>query len=448
MTRALQGEATSVDDMAIPFPEKRIELAINASPILDEQGDLQYAIAAFEDITGRKQMELELRNHTDQLEEVLAERTQELASFLDLTMLIRDDYNLDEVLQSTLDRIIDFGKCQAVCLLLIAEDQAHLRMSASRGLSDIQHDQLQELPVDPDLSSWLADRSKPNVSLDMSRISNPFESFLLEGFQYFLGVQLETRGQTLGLISYYREENQAFSLDDISMLTALSEQLRIVIENNRLRNEIEEIAVVSERQRLARDMHDSINQSLYSLSLFALAGREAAEDGDTERLANSLERIDDIALDARKDMRLLLYQLQTPYLTENNLAEALQQRFDSVERRLDIEVDFQVDGHFNLPRNVTEGLFWTTIEALNNSLQHANTSKMTVCLELEVSILTLKIKDYGRGFDPESDSSGMGLKNMRERVEQLGGNLTISSTTDTGTTVEIVVHVTDASGKG
>ena len=393
-------------------------------------------------------MERELRIHNVRLEEVVAERTQELTSFLDLTMLISDNRTLNEVLDGALDRIIDYGKCQAVCIHLITDNQAHLALFAVRGFSQAQQDQLQELPLDPDLSVWFADRSKPDISLDLSTASSPFASLWLEDFQYFLGVQLVTRGQTLGLLSYYREENQAFSLDDISLLTALADQLRIIIENHRLRDQIEEIAVISERQRLAREIHDSVNQSLYSLRLFAISGREAAEDGDTERLASSLERIDEIALDARTEMRLLLHQLQPSVLEENNLTEALQQRFDSVERRLGIEVDYQVEGHLDLPDKTVEGLYWVILEILNNSLQHSRASRITVRLEMVAPTVTMKIIDDGQGFDPELLSGGMGLRNIKERLDEMGGNLKLSSTPGEGTTIEFTVNVPENSGTG
>jgi hypothetical protein len=446
--RALQGEKVTVDDMVIPDLERPIQLEVSASPILDGQNKLQYAIVAFQDITTRKQMEHELRHHSEQLEEVVVERTQELTSFLDLTMLIGDDRTLIEVLDSALDRIIDLGKCHAVCLHLIEKDESQLKILTSRGLSETQHNKLRILPLEPGLSDWFSNDYKPELILDLSTAPSHYTYLRIDDYSYYLGIQLETRNQVFGLLSYYREEKQPFSLDDISLLTALAEQIRIVIENHRLRDEIEEIAVISERQRLARDMHESINQSLYSLSLFALAGQEATEDGDTERLANSLERIEAIALDARREMRLLLHQLQPPILTEKSLAEALHQRIASVERRLGIEVDYQVDGHIDLPQRVAEGLYWAAIEAMNNSLQHADTCQMTVHLKMAAQTLTLKITDDGRGFDREQVSTGLGMKNIQERVEKLDGNLTISSAPDAGTTVEIVVHVTDVSDKG
>ena len=446
--RALQGEFASVDDMEIQGLEERVQLEVWASPIFDEEKHLQYAIAAFQDITRRKQMELELRNHRDQLEEVVVERTEELASFLDLTMLISDNYNLDEVLQGALDRIIDFGLCQAVCVHLVAEDQAHLKMFTSHGLSKIQHDQLQRLPLDGDLSEWFTDRQKQVLTLDLSSVTTSITPLRLEGYNYLLGVPMDTRSQILGLISYYRAEDQPYSLDDISMLTALAEQLRIIIENHRLRDEIEEIAIVSERQRLARDMHDSINQSLYSLGLFTLAGREAAEDGDTERLIKSLKRIEEISLDARREMRLLLHQLRPPILTGLGLAEALQYRFDTVERSLGTRVDYQVDGHLDLPDKTAEGLYWVTLEILNNSLKHSKANQVTVRMEMVAPTINMKVSDNGIGFNPELASGGMGLKNIEERIDEMDGCLKISSAPGEGTTIEFAVSVPEMSDTG
>jgi signal transduction histidine kinase len=362
--------------------------------------------------------------------------------------MISDNYNLDEVLQGALDRIIDFGLCQAVCVHLVAEDQAHLKMFTSHGLSKIQHDQLQRLPLDGDLSEWFTDRQKQVLTLDLSSVTTSITPLRLEGYNYLLGVPMDTRSQILGLISYYRAEDQPYSLDDISMLTALAEQLRIIIENHRLRDEIEEIAIVSERQRLARDMHDSINQSLYSLGLFTLAGREAAEDGDTERLIKSLKRIEEISLDARLEMRLLLHQLRPPILTGLGLAEALQYRFDTVERSLGTRVDYQVDGHLDLPDKTAEGLYWVTLEILNNSLKHSKANQVTVRMEMVAPTINMKVSDNGIGFNPELASGGMGLKNIEERIDEMDGCLKISSAPGEGTTIEFAVSVPEMSDTG
>jgi signal transduction histidine kinase len=147
-------------------------------------------------------------------------------------------------------------------------------------------------------------------------------------------------------------------------------------------------------------------------------------------------------------MRLLLHQLQPLDLTEQGLAEALQFRFDTVERRLGIEVDFRVEGQQELPDQVAEALYRAALETLNNSLKHAEASRVTVHLEMVAPTVTLKIIDDGRGFDPERVSRGMGLRNIQERLEQFDGCLKISTAPGAGTTVELAVTVADAPGNG
>jgi signal transduction histidine kinase len=384
----------------------------------------------------------------DVLEERVAKRTRELTIFLDLTLLVRETQSLPDILGTALGRILEAGHCQAVCLHLLGqEDESCLELVAQRGLSNAQQQQLERLPLEGPLADWLAWHFEP--VLDWSPAATPRSAALrLEDLPVSLVVPLQRQGRLQGALSYFRQSDLNFSLEDISLLSALADQLGIVVENHRLRGHIEEIAVVAERQRLARDLHDSITQSLYSLNLFAHAGREAAEDGDAERLDDSLARVEEITLAVLKEMRLLLHQLRPLDLTEQNLAEALQIRFDSVERRLGIEVDFRVEGQQELPDQVAEALYRAALETLNNSLKHAEASRVTVYLEMVTPTVTLKIIDDGRGFDPERVSRGMGLRNIQERLEQLAGGVKISSAPGAGTTVELAVTVADEPGNG
>jgi signal transduction histidine kinase len=243
------------------------------------------------------------------------------------------------------------------------------------------------------------------------------------------------------MISYYSFTEEAFSVDDVSLLVALAKQLGIIIENHRLRDHIRENAVIAERHRLARDLHDSITQSLYSINLFAHSVRQAAEIGDSQQLANSIDRVEAISQTALKEMRLLLYQLLPPLLTEKSLADVLQLRFDSVERRLGIDVDYLVEGSFDLPVEIAEDMYWVAIETLNNSLKHAKASRVTVELVMVAPTFSLKIVDNGQGFSPDGVQGGMGLPNIQERVERMGGSLSIKSVPGAGTTVAITLEV-------
>jgi signal transduction histidine kinase/streptogramin lyase len=204
-----------------------------------------------------------------------------------------------------------------------------------------------------------------------------------------------------------------------------------------LRQSETEKAIVAERSRLARDLHDSVTQSLYSLTLLSEAGLRLVGAGETERAQGHLTRLRDIGLQALKEMRLMVYQLRPGALEQGDLAGALQQRLDAVERRAGVDARLVVEGDCQLSPQVEEELYYIAQEALNNVLKHAQASKVRVNVCLEGGEVTLEIVDDGQGFDPQAvrDAGGMGLLSMRERAEKLGGTLTLSSAPGAGTKI-------------
>jgi signal transduction histidine kinase len=257
-----------------------------------------------------------------------------------------------------------------------------------------------------------------------------------------LVTQLVARGEVLGIMSCYRQDVHTFSLEEISLLVAVAEQLGISLENQRLRQEAEKAAITTERQRLARDLHDSITQSLYGLTLFTRSSQDALKAGDQEKLAASLEQIEENALIALREMRLLLFQMQ-PKGLEGGFLNGINARLDLVERRLGIQATCQIDDTLLLPPEVEGTLFRLALEALNNSLKHSQASHVHITLEPTQEGLVLEVSDDGRGFEYDGQSeapgfAGMGLKNMYSRAAELGGSLEIASTPGTGTRVRLL----------
>ena len=209
----------------------------------------------------------------------------------------------------------------------------------------------------------------------------------------------------------------------------------------------EELAVVEERSRLARELHDSVTQSLHSSTLLAEAGQRLASSGDIERARGYLIRIGEISQQALKEMRLLVYELRPLALSGVGLVGALQQRLDAVERRSGVEVQLSIEEEIELPENTEEGLYWIAMEALNNALKHANPTTVKVSLSLvekrAIPCIELAIIDDGIGFDPDEKTSegGMGLVSMKERIDKLGGELTIVSKPGEGTQVKACVDL-------
>ncbi|MBE0684250.1 MAG: PAS domain-containing protein [Anaerolineales bacterium] len=200
-------------------------------------------------------------------------------------------------------------------------------------------------------------------------------------------------------------------------------------------------SAIEERQRLARDLHDSVTQTLYSLTLIAEATRRHAQNGQLDQVIAQTERLGELSQQSLKEMRLLLFELRLPILEREGLAKALQHRLDAVEKRAGVDANLIVENVDRLPAFVEEGLFYMAYEALNNSLKHAAATKLTVSLRAIDGVVELQVADNGKGFDAQSvsETGGMGLTNLRDRAQKLKAQLEITSTPEKGTSIKIVV---------
>jgi signal transduction histidine kinase len=245
----------------------------------------------------------------------------------------------------------------------------------------------------------------------------------------------------LGVLSVARvREQPQFNVEEVALLTTIADQVGVVVESARLHQLAERSAVMEERARLARDLHDSVTQLLYSLNLFAAVGRGAYNQGDLGQVSSCLNDLEMIALQALKEMRLLVYELRPLALAQEGLVGALHQRLDAVERRANIRTQLQADIRIDLSRPIEEALYHITQEALNNALKHSGATAVAVRIETVAGRIELEITDNGSGFNSQ-DKGGLGLISMRERVEKLGGVLAIFSTPGEGTKVKVSLEV-------
>ena len=218
-----------------------------------------------------------------------------------------------------------------------------------------------------------------------------------------------------------------------------------------LRQSEREKAVVAERNRLARELHDSVTQSLYGVTLYADAAARLLDTGQVRTATDNLRKLRRTAKEALGEMRLLIFELRPPILEQEGLVAALETRLEAVERRAGLETQLNVErcpecaegGEGRLPPDVEEALYRIALEALNNALKHAQARSVTISLRLEPRTAVLEIADDGVGFDlaAAQEGGGLGLRGMAERAEQLGGRLTVNSEPGMGTTVQVQVEV-------
>jgi signal transduction histidine kinase len=189
----------------------------------------------------------------------------------------------------------------------------------------------------------------------------------------------------------------------------------------------EELATAKERNRLARELHDSVAQTLYGLTLQAEAAARELNAGRADKASEQLREIRDSAQQSLQETRLLIFELRPPILEQEGLASALRARLESVESRSGLKTQIQLQEVKHLSAGIEAGLYGISNEALNNILKHARASEIKVSLKKESNKAVLEIQDNGVGFDINAAAGGMGLSGMKERAEQFGGEMQIKS---------------------
>ena len=247
--------------------------------------------------------------------------------------------------------------------------------------------------------------------------------------------EIRVRGKVENELNNYKDHLEEIVRARTAELLEANRKLQEEISERKRAHEI--AAVMEERSRLARELHDSVSQSLYSLTLFAETGRQLVEKGDLENLRKCFAEIVSSSQVILKEMRLLMFDLRPAALEEEGLLKALQKRLDSVEQRSGVKAELHVTGDAKLSPDIEEGLYRIAQEALNNSLKYSSARKVTVDINFTPEAIEMQVHDDGMGFDVDSvlQRGGMGLSNMQERAAKLGGTLQITSTPEKGTNI-------------
>jgi signal transduction histidine kinase len=236
-----------------------------------------------------------------------------------------------------------------------------------------------------------------------------------------LAVPLKIHQQVIGVLAVTSDRPYAYDDIDLIILQTFTDQAAVALENARLYAQMRQLAVLEERQCLARELHDSVTQALYGLTLYTAAAGDLLATRDTATAADHLRIMQETAQLALSEMRLLIFQLRSPTLREG-LAAALLERLEAVEQRSGIKTTFTSSGAGCADGRADEDLYRIAQEALNNVLKHARAQTVTVQLHQETGYTCLKIGDDGVGVDAQNAQrkGGLGLRGMAERVAQLG----------------------------
>ncbi len=270
---------------------------------------------------------------------------------------------------------------------------------------------------------------------------------LVRRYQSLLAAPLIIRSEMYGGLTFYFCTQRAFSKDDYTLAMSLADQAALAIENARLRVQAEQAAVMEERQRLARELHDSVSQALYGIGLGARTARKLLEQATVPaavraKLETPLEYVLSLADAGLTEMRALIFELRPDALEKEGLSAALQRQAETLRARHKLAVDIDVCAEPDVRLDIKEALYRIAQEAMNNTVKHARASRIDVRLCCEGGVLVLEIADDGVGFDPDRMYPGhLGLKSMQERVAPFGGELSIESAPGAGSVVRVRIHL-------
>lgn len=262
-----------------------------------------------------------------------------------------------------------------------------------------------------------------------------------------LGVPIQSSQMFFGFLAVHTVSRRVFTNEEWDLLRTAANVLALGIArfNPELLTE-EQLHIrlrAQERQRLARELHDSVTQALFGVTLHAEAASRLLAFGDVTVAAGYLRDLQATAQEALDEMRLLIFELRPQILEQEGLVAALQDRLDTVEGRAKLQASFEVEGDRRLPIDIEQALYRIAREALNNALKHARAQTVRVLLQHAPSLVVMEIGDDGVGFEPviAREKGGMGLRGIEERVDQLGGRLLISSAPGAGAVIRVEVTV-------
>jgi signal transduction histidine kinase len=260
----------------------------------------------------------------------------------------------------------------------------------------------------------------------------------------FLGVPIIAGGEILAeLFLAEKEGGGDFTDDDQRLVEMLAAHAALAVVNAQLHERARELSIVEERTRIARDLHDSVTQTLFSLSLVTESAATLAGAQAEPRLTNQLDQLRQLSRTALEEMRALVETLRGTDVDREGLETALNKRVDLLRAVHDVPITLEIRG--SLPQraeSLTREVLKIANEALANALQHADAAKIALTLDGDATRLRLTVTDDGSGFDLAETvkrSRRLGLSSMRERAEALGGTLRIESEPGAGTTVRLEV---------
>lgn len=394
--------------------------------------------------------QLRATDAVEALEQRVAERTRELRVLLDIAHDVATTLELAPLVGLILDRVKGVVDYTGAAIFLLDEAGEGLNLLRYQGpipqhtlawrwyLSS--HDHARAViqgrkPViiqDVFADTPLANSFRRNAAADIGEVRSDFGTWM--------GVPMAIGDRITGMLAVEIGEVGYYTDHHAELLQAVADQAAVAVENARLYEQARGLAALEERQKLARELHDSVSQALYGIGLGARTARTLL-DRDPARVAEPLDYVIALAEAGLTEMRALIFELRPDALASEGLVGLLEKQAAALRGRHGLIVETDLGPEPAVSLSTKEALYRIAQETLNNTVKHAHASRVTVRLAHRPDDgTTLEIADDGVGFDPTGSFPGhLGLRSLRERAARQGATLDITSAPGKGTRTRVVV---------
>ena len=398
------------------------------------------------------------------LEQAVSDRTHELSTVLEVSRRIASTLELEPLLNLILEQIQSIIPYSGAAIFTYEEQVLKAIASQAPGLPDQPRPLLlplaaagpyQQLLMNPQVMIIDDVQGEPPLALalraSMAQETSGSPPVRFAHARSWIGIPLMIRSEVTGLLSLTHNQPGFYTQRHARLAQTITNQVAIAIENARLYEKAQDLATLEERHRIARELHDSVTQLLYGITLYCTAaGRSIRSLGaqaaaPCQQVEMNLAEIKDTALQALQEMRLLILELDPPLLQEAGLQAALQASLEAIESRTSLQTSLTGNEIGRLPRTIEPELYRIAMEALNNLVRYARAQRVSVDLQSRGGWIFMEIRDNGVGFNlaQARNNGGMGLHSMEQRARKLGGRLEITSNPGSGTCIRAEVPAYD-----
>jgi PAS domain S-box-containing protein len=388
-------------------------------------------VSAMFDATALRQAEAAEREQR-RLAEVLREIALKMISVLDLPDV------LDSIL-SGIERVVFYDTAD----LILIEEGGSAYITESRGYEKYgKTSPLSNAPFawwEYPLLQQMVKTRRPVIVPDIRTCADWVQLVDQEWRRSYIGVPILLQDDVIGFFNLVSTQTNYFTPAMGDRLQLVAHQAALAVQSARLHQQARSAAATQERERLARDLHDAVSQSLFSASMIAEALQHQWKKIDPDRVDARLDQLLQLTRGAQAEMRTLLLELRPTALLEAKLEDLLPQLVTAIQSRKQIDIGIQLDDGIDPPPDVKICLYRIAQESLNNVIKHSGATQALVRLHLQQDQVELKISDNGQGFDPAGVAAdSFGLKMMSERAEAVGAQVTVTSALGQGTHVNVL----------